>query len=279
VRWYSSNGEYAFFAVGSVARGVIAMGGVAHGVVAIGGFVSVGVISIGMNAIGSVLAVGMNAVGPVALSLINALGFFVLAGVNGWGAWTRAGTNAAGLSASGGVNSDLSIVPAVIVILLGVVLSSVFHGRRQRRKGPNAISLQAFLRDSSTTEALVITGLSHVPDDGVALAERGEVVSCRADSAVIEQARRVAAGAVTDPVRVLALLSRSEEEVPDASAPEGGYRERVRQTRRSVVLCSSVEPAPPEETWLPKDTEEMQWVVAWSTRAAVVAMLAAWVLR
>lgn len=221
MRWYSNKGEYAFLAIGSVARGVIAVGGVAHGVVAVGGVASVGVVSIGMNAVGSVLAVGLNAAGPVALSLANALGFFVLSGVNGWGAWSRAGTNATGLSASGGVNSNLSLVPAVVVIALGVLLSSVFRGKRERRKGDRWVRLRAFLRASRMTEASVIARLGRVGDDTVELVGGGEPLVCRAEPSVTEHARGVAAGVVTGRARVVARLVRSEEEVPDAAPPAG----------------------------------------------------------
>lgn len=44
-------------------------------------------------------------------------------------------------------------------------------------------------------------------------------------------------------------------------------------------MCLSVEAAPPAGSWLPKDADEMQWVVAWSTRAAVIAMLLSLALR
>ncbi|MBI3203011.1 MAG: hypothetical protein HYZ29_15840 [Myxococcales bacterium] len=271
MRWFSRTGEYAFFSVGGVARGVIAIGGVAHGVVAVGGIASVGVVSIGLNAVGSVVALGMNAVAPISLSLINALGIYVVAGVNGWGAWTRAGTNATGIASRGGVNSDVSVLPAALVVLLTLVLSTVFRGRRSRGGGP--IPLGRFRRAPELSEASVSARLGRVEDHRVELTGDGDPVWCRVDGRVRGLAADLVARSLAGPPRVTAELVRTEERIPDARTDGASYRERIPEIRRELVVCVGLEPAAEAEPFWPKDADEMQWVVAWAARLALVAIV------
>ncbi|MCC6903485.1 MAG: hypothetical protein IT377_31230 [Polyangiaceae bacterium] len=268
MRWFSRTGEYAFLSVGGTARGVIAIGGVAHGVVAVGGVASVGVVSIGLNAMGSVVALGMNAVAPISLSLINALGFYVVAGINGWGAWTRAATNATGIAAQGGVNSTVSVLPAAVFTLLALVLSTVFRGRRSRG-GP--ISLGRFQRANGVARARVRARLGRVEDDRIELTGDGDPVWCRVDAAMRDRAADLLAGAVAGPPHVAAEVVRGEERVA-GEAPDGAsYRERIPEVARELLTCVSLEPAAEEAPFWPKDADEMQWVVAWTARLALVA--------
>jgi hypothetical protein len=272
VRWVSTSGEFAFLSIGGIAKGIIAIGGVAHGVVAIGGIASAGVISIGMNAIGSVVAVGMNSVAPISLSLINGLGIYSAAGVNGWGAWSHGGTNASGLAGHGGVNTSYSVVPAVLVIGLLIVLSSVVRGKRGWRAKSDLVSLRRFVRSPELREEKVNARIVAVRDDGVELRDGAFQLSLRADPRLVARARGIATPYVT------AHLARVEERVPVAA--EVSYRERPPETERVVLSCVEIEAAPEPDGFLPKDEGEVQWVIAWTARAAAVvsiAILVPWV--
>lgn len=264
MRWFSRTGEYAFFSVGGTARGVIAIGAVAHGVVAVGGVASVGVVSIGLNAMGSVVALGMNAVAPISLSLINALGFYVVAGINGWGAWTRAGTNATGIAVQGGVNTTVSVLPAAVVTLLALVLSTVFRGRRSRGGGP--MSLARFQRAKGLSSARVRARLGRVEDDRIELTGDGDPVWCRVDATVRDRAASLMAGDVA------AEVVRSEERVVGEAPAGASYRERIPEVERELLTCVGLEPAAEKDPFWPKDADEMQWVVAWTARLALVAV-------
>lgn len=261
MRWFSREGEFAFLSVGPIAQGVVAVGGIAHGVVAVGGIASAGVISIGLNAVGSVAALGLNAVGPVSLSLINGVGVLTLAGVNGWG-WNGAAASAAAL------------VPGAAVVVLALVLSAVYPGRR-RDAGPPPLRRVVGRLEQGDVEASA--NLAQVSADGLTLEDRGLALECRVEPEVLAQARRLCAGA--RPVRVVARLTRTEERVRD-HATERGYRVRAPERVRAAVACLDLALAPARGTWLPEDAEELQWVIAWSARlsaaAAAAAMLRAW---
>jgi hypothetical protein len=277
VRWFSSSGEFAFFSVGGVARGIIAVGGVAHGVIALGAIASVGVISIGMNAVGSVAAFGMNALAPISLSLINGLGIYSVAGVNGWGAWSYASVNSTGLFGHGGVNSDHSVVPAVLTVAILILLSSLVRGRRERRVRLHVMPLRSFVRSLVLAETPVSARLAAVRLDAIELADGRERLVIPGNELLTGRALAIAEASKSGAPPVVATLVRSEETV--AVAQEVGYRERPPETTRTVVRCVAIEAPPRSEGWLPADALEVQWVLAWSARIAAVvsiALLAWW---
>lgn len=272
MRWVSTTGEFAFLSFGSSARGIIAVGGMAHGVIAFGAIVSVGVCAVGMNAVGSVVALGMNAAAPISLSLINGVGIYTRAGVNGWGAWSQAGTNSTGLTAEGGVNTDYSVLPAVVVLALMLVISSVVRGKRTPRVRPAGVDLRSFVRSEGPFEAEVDARLVAVGAGALELASGSERVSAQASESLVARARAIATVGKAKRVWVVAQLARLEERMPvDA---EVSYRERPAETTRAVVRCLAIAPAPEPESWLPKDSGEVQWVIAWTARIAAVAAIA-----
>jgi hypothetical protein len=273
MRWISFSGEFAFLSVGSTAQGIVAVGGGAYGIIAIGAFGSVGVISFGMNAVGSVAAFGMNAAAPISISLINGLGVFSAAGVNGWGTWTRAGTNSTGLISDGGVNTDQSFVPTVFVIVILIVVSSVLRGARAPRHPAGTVPFRRFVRSETSAEAAVTARLVSVREDAIELADAAEAAAVTADEPVLAAARALIATGRATPRPVVAHLSRGEESVQEGD--EARYRERPRHTKRVVLRCSAVEPAPDSGKWLPRSLAEVQWVIAWTARlSAIVAVLA-----
>lgn len=269
VRWVSLSGEFAFLSVGGSATGIIAVGGNARGVVAIGAIASAGVISIGMNAIGSVAALGMNTLAPISISLINGLGLYTYAGVNGWGAWSTAGTNSTGLWTDGGVNSGHSVLPAVLVIVIMLVVSSAVRGKRTKRKPVTALPLRRFIRSPELLEVKAVARLTAIRGEDLELTDGRELVTARASESLRQHARALIAAGETKAPEVVASVARVEERVPGTA--EVGYRDRS-ETTRVVVQCLEIEPAPEREGWLPKDADEVQWVIAWSARiVAVVA--------
>lgn len=269
VKWLSTSGEFAFLSVGGTAQGVIAIGGVAaHGLVAIGGVASAGVISIGMNAVGSFFALGMNTAAPISLSLINGLGIYSAAGVNGWGAWTDAGTNSTGMSSHGGVNSDFSVLPAIVVIAILLIVSSVARGKREPRAQPGTLPLRRFMRSPKLDAGEVRARLVATHDEAIELADGNLRVSVAGSEPMLSHARALGIRSKI----VIAHLVRVEEVVPDGR--EVGYRESPGETTRVTVRCLDLAPAPAPESWLPKDADEVQWVIAWSARVAAVVAIA-----
>jgi len=273
MRWVSfSSEEFAFLSIAGNAQGIIAIGGVARGVIAIGGIASVGVVSVGMNALGSVAAFGMNAAAPISLALINGVGIYALAGVNAWGALSTAGVNASGISGRGGVNTSMTMLPAIVVIAALVVGSIVVRGSRASRAGPASIRLERFLRSPALSEARVRANLVAVRDAAIELADGNRTVTLDvADSSIVERARRLAASEELAP-SLLVEVERVEEVVQTNDA-NADYRHRPDATRREVLRCLDVGLAPPPGGWLPRDSDEVQWVIAWSARIAALVSL------
>ncbi|MEZ4222979.1 MAG: hypothetical protein R3B13_18695 [Polyangiaceae bacterium] len=272
MRWVSSDGEFAFFAYGAVANGVIAVGGVAHGVIALGGIASLGVVSIGMNAAGTFIAVGLNAVAPICYSMINGLGVYTVAGVNGWGAWAKAGTNATGaLSAEGFINSNISWVPAIVVLALLVGFSSAMRGRRQSRSGSAPHSLRQFLRSPQMNEARVAARLTGVTANAIELQQGWSSATFSSSESVVQAARAIASAASKRTPHVVAEVHRAQERVFESPDPELSYRKGPREAQRIALRCHAIK-APDAKPWLPVDAEEVKWVIAWSARLAVVVV-------
>jgi hypothetical protein len=272
VRWISGSGEFAFFSYGGTARGVIAVGGVAYGVIAVGGIASAGVISIGMNAAGTVAAFGMNAVAPVSISLINGLGILSVAGVNGWGAWVYAGTNAGGMVSHGGVNSDHSILPALLVIIALVVSSFVARGKRASRKDEPFMSIAKFLAAADLGKAAVRARLGSVGKEAVVLVDGRQTLVAPSEAPILARATEIHETLGKQKPPVIVELERTEERVIEGE--EVGYRERTHEKTQVRLRCRKIAPAPPPETWLPKDTGEITWVLAWSSRLSAAASIA-----
>jgi hypothetical protein len=280
VKWVSTSGEFAFLSFGGTAKGIIAVGGTAHGIVAVGGFLSIGVISIGMNAVGSVAAFGLNAAAPISLSLINSIGVYTLAGVNGWGAWSKASTSSTGISSHGGVNSDYSVLPAVFIVIALIIGSSVARGARDPRAHGDAQRLRKFARSKDLAAAKVSARLVAVLDNSIALEDHPERLVAEVDDTVRRSADAIADAASTDSPRVIAHLERTSEFVPVSG--EASYRARPAEAVRVFLRCVDIERDPAESSWLPKDANEVQWVIAWTARISVVAtilMVAWWTLH
>jgi hypothetical protein len=72
---------------------------------------------------------------------------------------------------------------------------------------------------------------------------------------------------------VIAEIATTERWVADAT--ERSYREPVPGKSETVFRCTALEPAPPRETWLPRDVPELQWVLAWSARLSLAGSIVA----
>jgi hypothetical protein len=278
VRWISTKGEFAFLSIGGNATGIIAVGGVATGIVAVGAFVSVGVVSIGMNAAGTVLAAGMNTAAPFSFAAINGLGLYVLAGVNAFGAWATSGVNAMGISAGGGTNSDVTFLPAILMIILLVGGSFVVKGARRRRVSTtfDFVRLRDFLRDPTLGERRVHARLIGVRDGEIDLGDGGAASTVRVvDASIVDTARHFFYGPQA-PVDVVVRLAREEETVADEAPTD--YRAAPHASSLRTIHCLDIEPAPAKENMLPESPAEIRWCLRVSARVAaalaIVAMVA-----
>jgi len=268
-RWFSMRGEFAFLSIGGSACGVIAIGGMAHGVIAFGGIISIGVISVGMNAIGSVAALGLNAVAPIGISLINGAGFMSVAAVNSCGTWSAGGVNSTGMESDGGVNSGTSVLPTVVLFVIGLVAALVARGRREPRTQPTCVALGE-LTSGRLPEGLV-QGRLRATEGGVAISTGG-----------VDQPIEIS-GAASGPVeRLLGRRGRSGrlyirlavDEEQRRGEPGPTYRIAPDVEIVRTLRCLSAEtPDPP--WWLPVSRDEVQW---WIARTLIASLLAVGVL-
>lgn len=128
-----------FFAVGNLARGVIAVGNVAVGVVAIGN-VAVGVVTFGLSLSFGVVSIGLNSVGALLALGLNAAGLFAFAGINGVGTYVSAGVNGSGLWGGGRVNSaEHPLLPLVVSL---AATTAVFLASALIRGRPTEVATQ-----------------------------------------------------------------------------------------------------------------------------------------
>ena len=70
--------------------------------------------------------------------------------------------------------------------------------------------------------------------------------------------------------RVFLLVQESVEEV--LLAGDGGYRQAPDQEVKVTLTARELVPIPPGSVRLPTSPAEVQWIIAWSLRFAVVAV-------
>src|SRR5439155_23253793 len=109
---------------------------------------------------------------------VNALGIYALSAVNAFAAWSSAGINATGIGGHGGVNTEVSILPALLTIAALIAASFVARGSRASRTiVAQELPLRRFLASTELGVANVTATLVAAQGGSLVLSDGGESIA------------------------------------------------------------------------------------------------------